>query len=201
MKSILITGATGGLGHAVAARLARDYRCIALYRSESSWNELRKSVAIDGVANVEEINEPLYGLVLLAGAFAKGSAVDVFETMMEANLMSAVRAIEPLRARIEDGGRIVAISSAASKTHPRGLGAYVASKSALNAYIEALARDLEPRKITVNALLPTALDTPAMRDSMPSDRLVPLDRVSDAIASLLSDASASISGQMFVLSR
>lgn len=201
MKSILITGATGGLGHAVAARLVRDYRCIALYRSESSLNELRTTVAVEGVANVEEINEPLYALVLLAGAFAMGSTADVFAAMMEANLMSAVRTIEPLRTRIEDGGRIVAISSAASKTHPPGMGAYVASKLALNAYIEVLARDLEPRKITANALLPTALDTPAMRASMPSDRLVPLDRVSNAIASLLGADAASISGQTFVLSR
>lgn len=203
MKTLLITGATGGLGHAVTARLARDYRCIALYRSEESWSELRSAVGgeIRGVAGVAEVSELLYGIVLLAGGFAMGSNAGDFQKMIDANLMSAVETVEPLRERIEDNGRIVAISSAATLTKPGGMAAYVAAKSALSAYIGVLARDLQPRKITANALLPTALDTPAMRKSMSRDLLVPLDRVSETIAFLLSESAGSITGQMIALDR
>ena len=185
MKTLLITGATGGLGQAVVARLSRDYQCIPLGRSENPLNAVSK---------------PLYGAVLIAGAFAMGSTLENFDAMLDANLLSAVRAIEPVRSQLEDGGRIVAISSAASLTKPAGMAAYVASKAALNGYLESLANELRARRITVNALLPTALDTPAMRSSMPPERLVPLDRVSETIAFLLSETAQSVTGQLIVLS-
>jgi NAD(P)-dependent dehydrogenase (short-subunit alcohol dehydrogenase family) len=69
------------------------------------------------------------------------------------------------------------------------MAAYVAAKSALNAYIEVLAKELQKRRITANALLPTTL----------GDGGMPLERVNDAIAFLLSDAAAPISGQLIVL--
>lgn len=191
MRTLLLTGATGGLGTAVVERLSRDYRCIALVRSKG------KPLPIDSIASIDELREPVYGAVLLAGGFAMGA--EAFEPMLEANLMSAVRTIEPLRPRIEDGGRIVAISSAASLTKPKGLAAYVASKAALNAYLEVLAKDLAPRRITVNALLPTALDTPAMRGSMPREQLVPLDRVAEAIVFLLREEASVVTGQLIAL--
>ena len=163
------------------SRLSHDYRCVAVGRGEQP-----------PAGNV-------YGAVLLAGAFTMGSTVEQFTQMLDANLMSAVRIIEPLRSRIEEGGRIVAISSAASLTKPGGMGAYVASKAALNVYLEALAKELQPRKITVNALLPTALDTPAMRKSMPREQLVPLDRVTETILFLLRPEAQSVTAQLIAL--
>lgn len=203
MKTIVVTGATGDLGHSVMRRLSQDYRCIALYRSEKSWNELRSAIAgnIEGVSSAEEVSGSIFSAVLLAGGFKQGSSPADFEAMLEANLLSAVRAVEPLRDKIEDGGRIVAISSAASLTHPAGLGAYVASKSALNAYIDVLSKELLPRRILVNALLPDALDTPAMRKTMSRDLLVPLERVGETIAFLLSEGAGSITGQLIGLTR
>jgi NAD(P)-dependent dehydrogenase (short-subunit alcohol dehydrogenase family) len=185
MKKLLVTGATGGLGQAVVARFERDYDCVLLGRSENPLNALR---------------EPVFGALLLAGAFTMGSSSENFAAMIDANLMSAVRVLDPITPKIVDGGRIVAISSAASLTRPPGMAAYVASKAALNGYLESLAKELAPRHITVNALLPTALDTPAMRNSMPHNRLVPLERVTETIAFLLSDNAQSVTGQMIVLS-
>lgn len=172
MKSLLITGGTGHLGHAVLERFSREYRCLVATRTE--------------FPKVETI----YGVLHLAGAFNLGSSIDDFSKMLDANLMSGVRAIEAVREKIEEGGRIVAISSMASKTTPAGLAAYAAAKSALNAYIEVLAKELQPRRITANALLPNTLG--------PSG--IPYQRVAETIAFLLSDTAAAISGQLLVMS-
>jgi NAD(P)-dependent dehydrogenase (short-subunit alcohol dehydrogenase family) len=202
VRALLITGGTGELGHAVVGALSAHYRCIILYREQKAWDDLRKSIRgdnITGISDPSRVTDPIYGVIHLAGAFAMGGSLDDFQRMLDANLLSAVRAIQAVEQRIVDGGRIVAISSSASLTKPGGLAAYVTAKSALNAYIEVLARELQPRKITVNALLPSSLDTPTGRKSMPRDLLVPLERVIDTIAFLLGDSAASITGQLIAL--
>jgi NAD(P)-dependent dehydrogenase (short-subunit alcohol dehydrogenase family) len=171
VKSLVITGATGNLGHAVVAYFEKEYRCLAVPRSE--------------LPKVDSI----FGVLHLAGAFSPGSKPEDFEKMLDASLMSAVRVIESVRDKIENGGRIVAISSIASLTKPVGLAAYVAAKSALNAYIEVLAKELKKRAITANALLPSTL----------GDGGVPLERVNAAIAFLLSDQASPITGQLIAL--
>ncbi len=202
MRALLITGGTGDLGHAVIGTLAAHYRCIVLYRDEKSWEALRKSIRGDNITGVREasqVADPIYGVLHLAGAFTMGGSAEDFQRMLDANLFSAVRAIQAVDSRIVDGGRIIAISSSATLTKPAALAAYVTAKSALNAYIEVLAKELQPRKITANALLPSALDTPTGRKSSPRDLLVPLERVTDTIAFLLGDAAASITGQLIAL--
>ena len=202
MRALLITGGTGDLGHAVVSSLAANYRCIILYREEKAWQELRKSIRgdnITGVSDASRVTDPIYGVLHLAGTFAMGSSPDDFQRLLDACLFSAVRAIQPVEPRIIDGGRIVAISALATLTRPPGMAAYVTAKSALNAYIEVLAKELRPRKITVNALLPSVLDTPSGRKSTARDLLVPLQRVTDTIAFLLGDSAASITGQLIAL--
>ena len=78
--------------------------------------------------------------------------------------------------------------------------AYDKKGPALNAIIKTLGHDLASRKITANALLPTALDTPAMRNAMPRDQLIPLDRVAEWIAFLLSERGDGVTGQLITLS-
>src|SRR5260370_11012697 len=172
MKSLLITGATGNLGHAVVARFQKEYACIAVPRGE--------------LPKVDSV----FGVLHLAGAFTPGSKPEDFEKMLDASLMSGVRVIESVRDKIEDGGRIIAISAAVSLTRPKGIAAYVAAKSALNGYIEVLAKELHNRRITADPLLPTALGKGG----------VPLERVNAAIAFLLSDDSSPITGQLIALS-
>ena len=171
MKSLLITGGTGQLGHVVVEAFKNDYDCIVLGRNETP--------------TVTEV----FGVLHLAGAFTLGSSPDDFAKMLDANLMSAVRAIEAVREKIADGGRIVGISSIASRTTPTGLVAYACAKSALNAYIEVLAKDLRSRHITANALLPSTLGASG----------IPFERVVEAIRFLLSDAAASITGQLIAM--
>ena len=171
MKSLLITGATGNLGGAVVAHFQKEYRCIAVARGETP--------KVDSV----------FGVLHLAGAFTMGSTPEDFEKMLDASLMSGMRLIESVRDKIEDGGRIVAISALASLTKPVGMAAYIAAKSALNAYIEVLAKELHKRRITANALLPSSL----------GEGGVALDRVNAAIAFLLSEDGAPITGQLIAL--
>jgi NAD(P)-dependent dehydrogenase (short-subunit alcohol dehydrogenase family) len=182
MKTLLITGGTGGLGSVVVPRLSRDYECVLMNRDGAPASDAT-----------------FFGVVALAGAFAMGSSPDVFQQMVDANLLSFAKAIEFALPRLADGGRIVAISSAATLTQPPSLAAYTASKSALNASILTLAHELAPRRITANALLPTALATPPMRAQMPADQLVPLDRVAEWIAFLLSENGAGVTGQLIKL--
>lgn len=202
MKTVLITGGTGGLGHAVVARLSREYRCIVSYRSAESWKRLRAVGAdAEGIEGFEGLPTfaPLHALVHLAGGFETGHSPDAFSRMFEANVLSAVRAYEAAAPLLTNGGAVVAISSAASLSQPAGLGAYTSSKAALNAFVQTMARDLAPRGITANALLPTALATPAMHGVMADRELVPLERVAEWIAFLLSGNGSGVTGQLIVL--
>jgi NAD(P)-dependent dehydrogenase (short-subunit alcohol dehydrogenase family) len=191
MPNVLVTGGSGGLGHAVVPFLARDYTCIVTYHRKPP-GDLEGASAVALLSEVGKF-APRHALVHLAGAFAPGND---YAAMLEANLMSFASAAEAAVPHLREGGRIVAISSAATLTLPAGMAAYNASKGALNAAVVTLAHELAPRRITANALLPTALDTPAMRASGARDSLVPLDRVARWIAFLLSPDGAGVTGQL-----
>jgi len=192
MKTLLVTGGTGGLGTVVVQRLERDYRCELLSR--------------DDVANPSQAIEragSFYGVVHLVGGFAAGSVADTtsetWASMLASNLTAGFMIIREALRKIEKPGRIVAISSIASIEKSKGIAAYAVSKSALNTLIEVTAAEVAGSGITVNALLPGTLDTPASREAMPKARRVPLDRVADAIVFLLSDAAANVNGALIPL--
>ena len=171
VKSLLITGGTGHLGQVVVERFRDDYRCVLVPRN--------------AVPTVDD----LFGVLHIAGGFTMGSTLDDFAKMLDANLLSAVRTIEAVKQKISDGGRIVAISSIASRTTPSGMAAYASAKAALNAYIEVVAKEIHPRGITANALLPSTLGSTG----------IPYERVADTIAFLLSDTAAAINGQLIAM--
>jgi NAD(P)-dependent dehydrogenase (short-subunit alcohol dehydrogenase family) len=212
MKTLIVTGGTGGLGSAVVERLRREYRCILLYHRTppssgdsvqadlSDENSVRKAVA-----KAVEIRGAPYGLVHLAGGFAAGSvagtSIETWRQMMELNLSGAFLIIREVLGVMNrgDGGRIIAISSEAAKKKPAGSAAYTISKAGLAVLIELVAKELKGTRITANALLPGTLDTDAMRSEMPDAARVPLDSVADAIAFLLSDAGSNVSGALIPL--
>lgn len=196
MKTLIITGGTGGLGTTVVERLSRDYRCVLLSRPEVDLND-EASVA-DAIA---KIDDP-YGLVHMAGGYEGGkvseSTAETWRHMLDLNLTSAFFAIRETvqRMRRDAPGRILAISSEATLKKAAGAAAYTISKTGLNALIEMTAAELAATQITANALLPATLDTEASRKSMPNARRVPLDQVAESIVFLLSDAAASINGAL-----
>jgi 3-oxoacyl-[acyl-carrier protein] reductase len=212
-KTILVTGATGDLGSVVLPRLLRDYRCAVLYRSQSGWERLQSSVGNNerlvgypgemsdeaSLRRGAERAAPLYGIVHLAGGFSEMSTTADFEQMIDLNLMSAVRTFRAAQGEITSGGRIVAVSSIMTATKPAFGAAYVVSKSALNTYVEILAKELRPRNITVNALLCGPMDTEKNAAAMPGQQLVPRTRIAESIAFLLSDDAGSTTGQLIAV--
>lgn len=195
VKTLIVTGGTGGLGTVVTERLARDYHLVLLSRPEVDLMD--EASVRDAVSRVDAP----YGLVHLAGGFAGGNVADTtteaWQQMIALNLTSSFVVIREVLARMrrDQPGRIIAISSMATVTK-RGAVAYTVAKTGLNALIEVTAKELASTPITVNALVPTTLDTPASRAAMPNARRVPLGDVAETISFLLSDAAASINGAL-----
>jgi NAD(P)-dependent dehydrogenase (short-subunit alcohol dehydrogenase family) len=211
MKTLIVTGGTGGLGETVVRRLSRTYRCVLLYHStapdaapnvEGLKADLNDESSIR--AAMTQVDEP-YGLVHLAGGYAGGTVsettTETWQRMIGLNLTSTFFVVRESLARMKRGqpGRIVAISSEASTSKFASAAAYTISKAGLNTLIELTAAELGGTGITANALLPGSLDTPATRKAMPNAKLVSLDRVTDTIEFLLSDAAANITGALIPL--
>ncbi|HEX2123476.1 MAG TPA: SDR family NAD(P)-dependent oxidoreductase [Thermoanaerobaculia bacterium] len=211
MKNLIVTGGTGGLGTSVVARLASDYRCILLSRhAGGDPNVIQADLADetsvrDAIATaVQRFGEP-YGLLHMAGGWVGGpvseTSSETWQQMIGLNLTSSFLAIRETlgKMRRDAPGRIIAVSSEATITRDAGSAAYTVAKTGLNTLIEMTAAELAGTPITANALLPATLDTPASREAMPDAPRVPLGRVADAIAFLLSDAAAGITGALIPL--
>jgi NAD(P)-dependent dehydrogenase (short-subunit alcohol dehydrogenase family) len=211
MKTLIITGGTGGLGPTVVSRLSRDYQCVLMVRHASDdENTLQADLNDEASVRsaiaraVERFGAP-YGLVHMAGGYTGGAmsatSLDTWQKQLALNLTGAFLAIrETLAVMQRDApGRIIAISSEATTNRLASAAAYTVSKSALNTLIELTAKELANTPITANALVPGTLDTDASRQSMPNAKRVPLDRVAETIAFLLSDEGASITGALIPL--
>ncbi|HEX8252835.1 MAG TPA: SDR family oxidoreductase [Thermoanaerobaculia bacterium] len=194
MQTIAITGGNGGLGTAVVERLSRDYRCVVLDRAQMDvTNEESVRRAFSNLGD-------LYAVVHLVGGFAAGSLADTtsetWSRMLDLNLTAAFLTMREALPRLTRPGRIVAVSSIATLTASGGTVAYSVSKSALNALVQSVAAEHRGSGLTINAVLPDAMATPAMLKEMDRSQLVPLERVVETIAFLLSDAAAGITGTL-----
>ncbi|HUR82405.1 MAG TPA: SDR family NAD(P)-dependent oxidoreductase [Thermoanaerobaculia bacterium] len=205
MRTLLITGATGGLGSEILPLLSASYDCVPMSRHGQGGVKADLGDPVSVRSAVQSIAKPLYGLVHLAGGYAPGSIAetsdDTWSSMLALNLTGAFVAIRETLAVMDrqSPGRIIVIGSEASLSKAPGNAAYTVSKSGLNTLIEIAAKELRGSKITANALLPTALDTPAMRGEMPREKLVPLAKVGEALQFLLSDAASHITGALIPL--
>jgi NAD(P)-dependent dehydrogenase (short-subunit alcohol dehydrogenase family) len=152
----------------------------------------------------------LDALVNIAGTFRwetleKGS-LDTWDLLYRVNLRSAVStshaALPHLTKR--GAGRIINIGAgAATAKAGAGMGAYTASKAGVAKLTEALAEEVKDRGITVNAILPSTIDTPANRADMPNadfSRWVPPKAIADVIVFLLSDQASAVTGALIPVS-
>lgn len=215
-RVVVVTGATGALGDAVVrACHARGARVAALGRSAVEPSPER-ALALGGIdlsdfakvtramAKVTETLGGLDALVNVAGGFASATLADggaePWDRMYATNLQSAVHACSAALPALKASGRgrIVNIAAAAAAGRASaGMGAYAASKAGIIKLTEALAAELRADGVTVNALLPTILDTranrQAMPDSDPGDWVTP-DALARVVCLLLSDDAAAVSG-------
>jgi NAD(P)-dependent dehydrogenase (short-subunit alcohol dehydrogenase family) len=219
-KRIAITGAFGTLGTAVVGRmLAEGARVAAVDHAAAprSPSAFADAVLIGGVdlSNAQGANAALSdaakalgsldALVNIAGGFAwekiEGGSLDTWDRMYRMNLLTAVAASQAALPYLlkSASGRIVNIGAAGATKAAAGMGAYAASKSGVGRFTEALAEELKEHGITVNALLPSIIDTPPNRTDMPDAdfaRWVRPEQIGDAIVFLLSDRAQAITGAL-----
>ena len=218
-KHVAVTGAARGIGLAIAERLASEgARLTLIDRVAPSLDgaTIRVVDISDRDAVSAAFTEPLDGLVANAGIGGgnEPGEADRFDEILQTNLYGTywcARAAEPLLA---DGGRIVITSSILSRIGVAGYTGYCASKAGLLGLTRALAAELAPRRIQVNAICPGWVDTDMTRLGLSlfeglteeeaweiAKQEVPLRRMSDpseiagTVAWLLSDDSVGVTGQ------
>jgi NAD(P)-dependent dehydrogenase (short-subunit alcohol dehydrogenase family) len=212
----LITGASGGLGHfVVKAFRAGGYRVSATglewgasqgrdveLRTEADLSQPHAALQI--VRQTEKEVGPIHSVLHLVGAFDGGTLVEetadeVWDEMLSTNLKSAaniMRAVIP-GMRKRRSGRIVVVGSTAALHPVRTWSAFSASVAALGALVQVAAAELRGTGVTVNAVLPTTIDTPAVRtmiSAAEADRSIPPDSLASLMLWLCSEAGASMSG-------
>jgi len=183
-RTVVVTGGHGVLGRAVVeAALAKGLN-VALIDHAEGETPPEGTFEIAGVdltdanaagAALKSVADHFGGidaLLNIAGGFVWQTVDDdkpAWDRMFALNLTTALnasRAALPwLKASTE--GRIVNVGAAGALKAAAGMGAYGASKSAVHRLTEALAEELKSTSVTVNAVLPSILDTPQNRKDMP----------------------------------
>jgi NAD(P)-dependent dehydrogenase (short-subunit alcohol dehydrogenase family) len=219
---VMITGATGNLGRAVASAFARQGARLCLvarklgdlgsYKKEGAAEVLAcpadlldAAAAVDAaVAKAVDRFGQIDVLCNIAGGFAMGEPVHEIDAkswahMMELNAGSVLRlshAVVPgMLAR--KSGRIVNVGAFAALSGKAQMGAYLASKSAVIRLTESMAAELRDAGINVNCVLPSIIDTPENRQAMPKAnpaKWVAPEALADVILFLASPAARAIHG-------
>lgn len=190
-KTVVVTGGTGALGVAVCKRLlAAGARVQVPTRSEVDGQRFvlkgdpRLALRVAGDLSAPDAVQAFYAgidtlwaSIHLAGGYAGGPIADTTpeqaQMLLSSNAMSAWlcarEAVKRMRARPDavEGGRIVNVSAKPAIVPTAGLSAYAMSKAAVAALTTSLAEELKDEGIWVNAVVPSTMDTPANRASMP----------------------------------
>ncbi len=210
----MITGGTGGLGRAVVgAFVANGWRVVV---PDARPAELEGAQVVEAdltdpgavaraVATAAgEDGAPLRAVVNLVGGFAAGqpvasTPVEEFEAQFTLNLRPTYLVTQAaLPALVEAGGGAIVCVSSRSALHPfAGAAGYCASKAAVLAFAQVVAREHAGDGVRCNAVLPSMIDTPANRAAMPADehdKLTPPGEIAAVIRFLCSDESGPTTG-------
>ncbi len=222
-RSVIVTGGFGILGAAVAAAFAAagdkvtridfapeakealagalDIGGVDLTDAQATEAALDEVVAVHGGIDV---------LVNVAGGFTwetlEGGSLASWARMQAMNLTTAatITQLALPRLKASAAGRVVNIGAGAAIKAGAGMGAYAASKSGVHRLTEALAEELAGTSVTVNAVLPSIIDTPTNRADMPDadfSTWAQPDAIADVIDFLASNAARAITGALIPVSR
>ena len=216
-KVIVITGALGALGRVVAATaIKRGARVAGVDHAPSQMAATGESIELGGVDLSDEAQAKkaidaaaahfgkIDALVNIAGGFTfETVAVGDVKSWQRIYTLNVLTALNASRAAIphlmaSGAGRIVNIGAMGALQAGPGMGPYAASKSGVHRLTEALAAE-HKGKITVNAVLPSTIDTAANRASMSKadfSKWVAPRELAEVILFLVSDAASAVTGAL-----
>jgi NAD(P)-dependent dehydrogenase (short-subunit alcohol dehydrogenase family) len=212
-STALITGASRGIGAAIAARLQGEG--IRVLSPLSNELDLSSSVSIDRYLST--LTQPIDILINNAGINRLGSIDEIsssdFEDVIQINLLGHFRLtqglVKGMKTRLY--GRIVNISSIWSLVSRERRMAYSATKAAINGLTRAQALELAPYNILVNALAPgyvntdltkknnTSVELEAIATQIPLGRLAEPSEIAECVAFLCSPKNSYITGQVIAI--
>ena len=220
-KIIVVTGASGALGKVVVATaLARGARVAAIDHAASTMKATPDRIELGGVdlTDASEAKKAidaaashfgkLDALVNIAGGFAFETTAEgdpkTWQRMYALNVLTALNASRSAIPHLSasGAGRIINVGAMGALQAGAGMGAYAASKAGVHRLTEALAAECKG-KITVNAVLPSTIDTAANRASMPNAdfaKWVRPEELANVILFLASDAASAVTGALLPVS-
>lgn len=228
-RVVLVTGGSGALGSAITRRFLAEGAVVCVpwiveperQRLERSVDAVTRSrlllercdVGDDDAmaalaARVRERHRAIDVLVTAVGGFAMGGLVETdraaWDGQLHLNLTTtyvACRAVVP-GMLAAGAGRVVAIASRAVVPPAGGFIAYTVAKAAVIALVQALAQETRGRGVTVNAVLPSTMDTPANRAAMPDvdpGTWTPVEAVADGVAYLAGESAGHVTGTLLAI--
>src|SRR5215212_4682396 len=220
-KVMVVTGALGALGSVVVdLALARGARVASVDHAPTQVPATANQLELGGVdltdaaAAKKAIDAAtshfgkLDALINIAGGFAFETVAEgdpkTWQRMYALNVLTALNASRAALTHlaVSGAGRIVNIGAMGALQAGSGMGAYAASKAGVHRLTEALAAEWKGR-ITVNAVLPSIIDTPANRASMPRAdfaKWVRPQELAEVILFLVSDAASAVTGALLPVS-
>jgi NAD(P)-dependent dehydrogenase (short-subunit alcohol dehydrogenase family) len=217
-KVLVLTGGAGALGQAAAATLTGyGARLVLLDHSQATFALPAGALHFAGVdlssgdaaraamQRVVKETGRLDGLINVAGGFlwekVAGGTLESWDSMYKLNLRTAVASCQAALPYLlkAGGGRIVNVGALGAVKAAAGMAAYAASKAGIAKLTEALADELKDQGITVNAILPSTIDTAKNRLDMPQadfTRWVTPSEAAEVIAFLISDGARAVTGAL-----
>jgi NAD(P)-dependent dehydrogenase (short-subunit alcohol dehydrogenase family) len=220
-KVVVVTGALGALGKVVTeTALAQGARVAGVDHAASQVPATANRIELGGVDLTDAAQARkaidavvahfgrLDALINIAGGFAFETVAEgdpkTWQRMYALNVLTALNASQSAipHLAVSRAGRIVNVGAMGALQAGSGMGAYAASKAGVHRLTEALAAEWKG-KITVNAVLPSTIDTAANRASMPRadfGKWVTPEELASVILFLASDAASAVTGALLPVS-
>jgi NAD(P)-dependent dehydrogenase (short-subunit alcohol dehydrogenase family) len=199
MRNVIVWGASGGIGRAFVEAVAdTSDAVVAVARDSASLRSVTPYVVDADLANSDSVARAMqaatsvaetFDLAIVAvGDIASSRAIDMdmatWRRLIENNLTAAFLTMQATTPHLATGGSLVVIGAVHERLRLPGLGAYAATKAAIEAYVDAWRKEARRRAVVVR---PSAVDTPLWRKvpfALPRGAMAPADVASRTIAAV-----------------